>query len=242
VRKTPLLCVAMMLSVWTLQAAAQTTSDNAQINQTTGDANVLARMHDYFANAPEIEFNTSFAETSDLPGMDRRGTARFFIRRPNSFRVELTSNKGDYVFVSDGTTFTIFRPTATRFARIPAGNSIMGTMYLAIGLLSTQARLLDFLWTIDYGEQVGIKALGTDTIGGTTCDRFSVQRFEDNWDVWLDRATALPCRLISRKSDANDRLTQTNEFVWGAAKTVDKDTFIFTPPKDAREVGPSELE
>ncbi|HYD16318.1 MAG TPA: DUF2092 domain-containing protein [Hyphomicrobium sp.] len=237
-----LLCLLIVLPNWVQQAAAQITSDDTRFNQTSGDVSALTRMHEQFASAPEIEFKTSFAETSDLPGMDRRGTARFFVRRPNSFRVELSSNKGNYVFVSDGTTFTMYRPSAARFAQVPSSDTIMGTMYLAIGLLGTQARLIDFLWTIDYGEQVSVKALGPDTIGGKTCDRFDVQRFENHWDVWLDRATAWPCKLISRKADANDRSVQTNEFIWDAAQGSEKDMFSFVPPQNARAVRPSELE
>lgn len=241
-RKIPLLCLSMTMMVCAQEVAAQTTSDIMRFNPSTGAPHALTRMHDHFANAAEIEFKTSFVRSSDLPDMNRRGNAHFFIRRPNSFRVELTSNKGDYVFISDGTTLTIFKPAAARFTRIPASDSIVGTMYLAIGLLGSQARLIDFIWSIDYGEQVTVKDLGHDTIGGKACDRFGVQRFEDSWDVWIDRATAVPCKLISRKSDSNDRLVQTNEFVWVAAKAFDKETFSFTPPKDAREVGPSELD
>ena len=230
-RKAPLLCIAVMLSVWTQVAPAQTPPDVAQFNQEAGGTSALTRMHDYFAHTAEMEFKTSFFEASDLPGMNRSGIAHFVIRRPNSFRVELTSNNGDYVFVSDGTTFTIFQPTAARYTRIPARDSIIGTMYTAIGLLGTQARLIDFLWTIDYGENVSVKGLGTDTVGGKTCDRFSVQRFENNWDIWLDRVTAVPCKLISRKSDANDRSVQTNEFAWVAVAAIGNDTFLFSPPK-----------
>jgi hypothetical protein len=118
----------------------------------------------------------------------------------------------------------------------------MGTMYTAVGLLGIQARLIDFLWTIDYGENVRVKALGAETVGGKSCDRYSVQRFENSWDVWLEPVTAVPCKLISRKSDANDRSVQTNEFSWVASAASGPDPFAFSPPSGARKVPPSDLD
>ncbi len=159
VRQAFHLCLAMVLSVWAQSAIAQTPPDVAKANQADADTEALTRMHDHFTHAAQIEFKTSFVETSDLPGMDRRGIAHFIIQRPNKFRIELTSNKGDYLSVSDGTTLTIYQPAAAKYALIPARDSIMGTMYTAVGLLGTQARLIDFLWTIDYGENVIVKPL-----------------------------------------------------------------------------------
>jgi hypothetical protein len=242
VRQAFHLCLAMVLSVWAQSAIAQTPPDVAKANQADADTEALTRMHDHFTHAAQIEFKTSFVETSDLPGMDRRGIAHFIIQRPNKFRIELTSNKGDYLSVSDGTTLTIYQPAAAKYALIPARDSIMGTMYTAVGLLGTQARLIDFLWTIDYGENVIVKPLGVETVGGKACARYSVQRFENTWHVWLDRVASVPCKLISRKSDANDRSVQTNEFSWVASAVVGGDTFSFTPPSGAREVAPSDLD
>lgn len=235
--------LAAILPIWAEQGFAQAGADMTAAREDAGDISPLRRLHDYFAQTAEIEFQTSFRETSDLPGMGRRGTAHFFIRKPNSFRVELSSTKGDYIFISDGTTFTMYRPEAGRYARIPANDSIVGTMYTAIGLLGTQAKLIDFIWTMDYGEQLTRKALGPETIGGKTCDRFNVRRFERSWDVWLEReGLPVPCRIVTRALDANDRSMQTNEFQWIADPVFNSELFVFAPQKDAQEVSASELE
>lgn len=239
-RRMLLLCLLFSLT-WTGGAAAQTNISPS--DQADGDLSALTQMHDYFQRHPAIEFKTSFRETSDLPGMERSGTAHFFISRPDSVRVELSSAKDDYILVSDGQTLTMYRPKAKRYTRIPARDSIIGTMYLAIGLLGTQAKLIDFIWTIDYGEQVSSKAMGAEKIGGETCNRFKVQRFEQQWDVWLrSGADPVPCKIVSRKLDTNDRPVQTNEFVWVDAPTLTPDLFTFVAPGDAKEVRPSEIE
>jgi hypothetical protein len=200
-------------------------------------------MHAYVTSAPEIEFETSFNVASELPGMDKRGTAHFVIRRPDRFRVEVSSGKGDYVFVSDGATFTLYRPKERIFARIPARDSILGTMYVAAGLLNIQTRLLDFLWTVDYGENVKVTAGALEAVGGRQCRRFDVDRFEDDFEVWLEpEGTPLPCRLISRRTDGNARTVQTNEFNWKPARAIAPETFVFSPPAGSREVGVSDLD
>jgi hypothetical protein len=115
-------------------------------------------------------------------------------------------------------------------------------MYLAIGLLGTQAKLIDFIWTLDYGEQMRTEAGGSDTIAGEACNRFSVQRFESTWDVWLsDSDPPLLCKLVSHRTDANDRRVQSNEFTWVRTPEFAPGTFSFVPPAGAREVGPSDL-
>ncbi len=203
----------------------------------------LQQMHDYFVNTPGMEFDTSFKVTSDMPSMNRRGAAHFIIQNPDRFRVELSTDKGDYVFISDGKTFTIYRPKKGKFAQLPARDSIIGTMYLAAGLLNIQARFIDFLWTVDYGEDVSVAGGDGETVGDRRCSRFSVDRFEDDWEVWLSPTwPPLPCRLLSKRTDGNAGVVQTNEFTWKATPAISPSTFLFSPPKDSRAVGVSDLD
>jgi hypothetical protein len=227
---------------------AQDTSPSAelQIEPTYGDArrdSRLKRMSDFLAGNPAVEFETSFVGSGDLPGIGQTGTARFIIGNPDKFRVELSSNKGEFLFVSDGTTLTIYRPDAGKYARLEARRSIVGTMYLAIGLLGAQARLIDFLWTVQDGDRVGVEGQDTAAITGTSCDQMKVHRFEDDWDVWLERSDVpLPCKIVSRRTDAHDRLVQTNTFRWKRDAKIAPETFSFLPPEGTRQVGASELE
>ncbi len=112
---------------------------------------------------------------------------------------------------------------------MPARDTIMGTMYTAVGLLGTQAKLIDFLWTIDYGENVIVKALGVDTVSGKTCDHFSVRRLRTLRNVWLDRGTAVPCKLISRSSGNNDRSAKRTSFSGSRARLSTRTTFSSVP-------------
>ncbi|HEU5445222.1 MAG TPA: DUF2092 domain-containing protein [Pseudolabrys sp.] len=114
----------------------------------------LKRMRDYLVNTADFEFESDFTVTSDFLGLNDAGTAHFFIRQPDRFRVELVSRSGRQVFVSNGQTLTLYRPDEGKFAQLKARDSVVSTMYLVAGLLNIQARFIDFLWTVDYGRDV----------------------------------------------------------------------------------------
>lgn len=236
-----LACVAICMPALAVAGHDQATDDLSVTKlESLGP---LKSMRDYFAQTSELAFKTSFRETSDLASLGRSGSAKFYIRRPSSFRVELSSTQGDYVFISDGTTFTIVRPKSGKFSRMSASDSIIGTMYLAVGLLGSQAKFLDFIWAVEFGELHSVTPHGEDTVNGKACDRFAIQRFDQSWDICLDRKPPpLPRKVVSRALASNDRSMQTNEFEWIEPANLAPGLFSFVPAPGAREVRPSELE
>lgn len=206
----------------------------------------LRSMHDYLRDSPQLHFMTAFRVSSPTSALRSQGTAEFFIRQPNSFRVEVSSTRRKTVYISDGATLTIYRPNERKFVQVSADDSILGTMYLATGLLRIQARMIDFFWTIDYltiGYSEGkITPMGSEKIGKLECDRFKVQRFEDTWEVWLEKnGTPLPCKLISQRTDGTRLTSQVNEFTWMDNKAFDAETFAFSPPEGSKKVQLSDL-
>jgi hypothetical protein len=203
----------------------------------------LKQMRSYLVNKADLEFESDFTVTSDLPGLSDRGTAHFFIRQPDRFRVELVSRSGRQVFVSDGQTLTLYRPDEGKFAQLKARDSIVSTMYLVAGLLNIQARFIDFLWTVDYGQDVRIAAGRTESIGNKQCRRISLARFEDDWEVWLQQVEVpLPCKLLSRRTDGSAHTSHTNVFRWKTSPIFPPEVFAFSAPKGSRKVEVSELD
>lgn len=218
-----------------------------EIESASSEAEVtLRRMHDYLRNSSKLQFQTSFRVSSETRGPSLRGTAQFFIQRPNSFRVEVSSNGRSTLYVSDGDILTIYRPDEGKFAQLPARDSIVGTMYLATSLLTIQARMIDFFWTIDYmtigNSEVRVTPAGTGKIGSRECDRFTVERFEDTWDVWLEKGKIpVPCKLVSKRTDGTSLNSQVNEFKWMDNPAFAPETFKFSPPAGSKEVEISDL-
>jgi hypothetical protein len=204
---------------------------------------LLKSMRDYFVRTTDIEFESVFNVTSDLPNLSNRGTAHFFIRQPDRFRIELSSHRGKDVFILDGATLTLYRPAERKFAKLKARDSIIGSMYLVAGLLNLQARFIDFLWTMDYGRDVSISQERIETIGTKQCRHISVHRFEDDWEVWLEQTgTPLPCKLLSRRTDGSALTAHSNVFRWKESPVFSEDIFSFAPAKGSRKVEVSDLD
>lgn len=229
-------------------ARAASTEATQQDRITSSDAiATLKRMHDFFRNSSDLEFSTTFRTSTEIQGYGTSGTARFFTRQPNLFRVETAAGRKRTIFVSDGQTLTIFRPAERAYTQMLARPSMIGTMYGATGMLAMQARIVDFLWTVDYlvtlGDDVRVASKGVGTVAGRECNRFQVERMEDSWDVWLEQSDPpLPCKLVSRRRDDPSGMVQTNEFSWQRSPDVPSETFTFVPPPGSKKVDASELD
>jgi hypothetical protein len=228
-------------------AKSVTAQKSSDIKSASFDAEAaLKEMHQIISKTRDLEFQTSFHISRKIM-RGTSGTARFFTRQPNLFRVEVTyKNKKKYIFVSDGKTLTIHLPNKRKFAQVPARDSIVGTMYFAADTMMIQARMIDFFWTTDLwaavGEVVKISALGTSAIKGRECNRVSIRRHEEKWEVWLEKSgPPLPCKLVSRRTDGAAFTVQTNEFHWNIKPTFPPETFVFTPPQGSKKVDFSDI-
>ena len=224
-----------------------TAQKSSDIKSASFDAEAaLKEMHRIISKTRDLEFQTSFHISRQIM-KGTSGTARFFTRQPNLFRVEVSyKNKKKYIFVSDGKTLTIHLPNKRKFAQVPARDSIVGTMYFAADTMMIQARMIDFFWTTDLwadvGEMVKVAALGASTVGARECNRINVRRKEDTWEVWLEKTGApLPCKLVSKRRDGSAFTVQTNEFHWNIEPKIPPKIFVFTPPQGSRKVDFSDI-
>lgn len=195
----------------------------------------LSKMHGYIQKAKELEFTTQFRTVDKVLGQNTSGSVHYMVRHPNLLRVTARLPSGMLVIVSDGTTLTIHQPREKRYEEFSADATVVGSLYLAAGLLGKQTRLIDFFWSTDYlsvdqtGGRVG--TLDTKKFGSKTCDGFRVQRETDLWDVWLERSPArLPCYVLSKTSDGSALMTQTNTLTWKSNPQFTKSTFRFVAP------------
>lgn len=206
-------------------------------------ADRLLAMQDYMRSTADLKFHTSI---TDSGSGSKQISADFATRRPNLFRVSVAVPKGRYNLISDGTTLTIERPATRRYVQYRAGDSLLSTMYSAAGLMNITGRMLDFMWTANYGKagkDVTITSLPAIMRNGRRCDGVKVIRFEEVHEVWIaDGASPLPCKLISRRTDGSATSVQTHLFTWTAATRPPEGTFKFTPAAGSRKVDALDLQ
>ncbi len=133
------------------------------------------------------------------------------------------------------------------YAQLFAEDSILGTIFKAIGGLTLQAKLIELFWTVDYlsigAEDVKVAAGGSTQFRGKTCRKYQIVRALEAWDVWIAQGdTPYLCGLISRTKDQSASTVESNELAWTLKPSFNGDDFAFKPPANARKVSMSGLE
>jgi hypothetical protein len=220
------------------QGVEQTTTDDAR--QTFG------RLEGYLKNNA-LQFTTSYDAQNVSLGTSR-GSARFFIERPNLLRVEFSGSGFDYLMTSDGKTLTIYDQIRKKYAQRPATETPLAAMNLFTGLAALQARVLQFLGVVtdiaSGDSDLQVKKAGVERIGGLNCVRYDIRYTSgedtDQWAAWL-RADGepLPCKSFVRSPDEGSQ--QTNLYNW-EDKISRSEKFNFAPPSGSKKVDISDLD
>ncbi|MGI9409420.1 MAG: DUF2092 domain-containing protein [Hyphomicrobiaceae bacterium] len=193
-------------------------------------------MHSTFQKSDKLYFVTNFRVVDRAIGRTQNGLVRYQVKAPNLLRATATIDGKVVTVVSDGETLTIHEPQKRSYREHSARKSVVGNLYLASGLLGLQARLIDFLWSVEYlavgGGTGWVSKLASRQFSGRTCDGFKVARGDDTWSVWLDRSDERrPCYVVSSRLDGSALVTQMNTLTWKPTKDISAGTFHFTAPK-----------
>ena len=199
----------------------------------------LKELREFIDAQEEMDFQTTFHASSNVLDTTSQGTAEFKTRRPNLFRVKVSSGANAYEYISDGTVLTIYKAHTNAYAQTAARPSVVGNMTLIAGLMSFQARIFDFFEALDQAAAGGgtkIAAKGSESVGGGECDRFDVVTMTEKWQAWVEKAPPhLPCKLASSDVDDPSATVQINEFTWKKASNFDPVIFQFSPPQGAKK-------
>lgn len=174
------------------------------------------------------------------PGYRIAGYGTLSSSAAQQFRIEASTGKASFQYISDGTVLTIYNIPQKTYAQVAARGTLQGNMSLLAGLMGFQARIFDFFAALDQASEgtgsVQITEKGTGAVGGRECDRFIVTTMVEKWDVSLEKpAPHLPCKLVSGDVDDPSATLQVNEFTWEKAPNFTPDTFVFSPPPGTKK-------
>jgi hypothetical protein len=230
------ICVAQ--SAMPQSAGQQTKADDTRAT--------FKRLNDHLRSS-EFQFQTSYDSRNTSLGASR-GSAKFFVARPNLLRVELSGNGFSYLIVSDGKLFTIYDEKKRKYAQLPAPEKPIQAVNLFTGLAVFEAQVLRFLGTVgdvaNGDPSVRIYEGGSELIHDTQCSRYSIgyasDRDSDKWDVWLKtNGVPLPCKTVVSNQDKGNE--QTNLYDWTNGGS-NPDAFTFNPPAGSTKVGAGDLD
>jgi hypothetical protein len=169
------------------------------------------------------------------------GVARYKIRRPAGFVIDVDTSMKDRRFFYDGKVFTVLAPKLGYYATVPAP--------------ATNRQVLDVLWT-KYGIALPLEDLfrwsdpagsrdtpqsgflvGSSTVDGVATDHYAFREKTFDWQVWIQQGD----QPIPRKVVIVDRTdpaapTYTARLTWDLSPALSADDFTYRPGNEAKAI------
>jgi hypothetical protein len=166
--------------------------------------------------------------------------ATITVQRPNKMRAAVSGDLRNREFVYDGAKIVIYSPDDDAYASAPATDSLK----VLIGDLldaGVELPLIDVLYqtaagTLTENVRNGI-LIGDADIEGVACDHLAFRQTDADWQLWVEKgARPLPRKIvITTRNEVGDPQFQT-VMSWNAQPKLDKNSFTFVPPKDAKQI------
>ena len=224
-------------------APAATAADASDIEPEAVSA--LQRMSAYLTTlkAIEIKSDTSLELVrEDGLKIEIDGTARYLVQAPDSFLIEVATDKKARQFYYDGKTVTVYAPKLGYYSSFPAPATIRETLELAHDKYGIVVPLEDlFRWSDPARARTdqlqSAMVVGTSTIDGVQCDQYAFREGDIDWQIWIqkgDQPVPRKVVIIDRTDEA--RPAYIARLTWNTSPQFTKATFAFTPPKDAKAI------
>jgi hypothetical protein len=163
------------------------------------------------------------------------------VQLPNKLRAEVTGDIKNRTSVYDGAKLTMYSPDKNVYARVDAPDTV-GKLVSRLLDLGVDMPLIDVLSQANddsLTERVqGAVLVGDATIDGVPCDQIAFRQETIDWQLWVEQgAQPLPKKIvITTRYEFGDPQFQAT-LRWNLKPKIDSSTFVFTAPKDAKEIG-----
>lgn len=169
------------------------------------------------------------------------GTVDYTVMRPSGMKIVLASDRQNREIYYNGKTLTIYSPTLKYYGTVDAPETIALMLDKADQKLGLELPLADFFkFGTDPALTQRIKSgfvVGTETIGGQTCEHFAFRQENVDWQVWIRKdGPALPCKMVITTTSDSSMPQYAAVTTWNPQATPDTATFNFTPPADAKKI------
>ena len=207
-------------------------------------------MSDYMAAQTAISFDydsTLEVVTSEGQKLGLASSGEVTLSRPNKLRATRTGGFADVEVVFDGTTLSILGKNLNAYAQVEAPGTVD---QLVDTLRDTYHRPLPAadLLLANVNDALmpfvtDVKDLGSGVIGGVECDHLAFRTAEVDWQIWIAHGDApYPCRFVVTTGQVAGSPQYTIDVSdWKAGSEVAAADFAFTPPADAKKMGPDDM-
>jgi len=178
-------------------------------------------------DAPAIAFDCQASWT----GMEVKQKIKFQIKRPVLARIEATWEGQDYLYVLDGKTMWMYQKATNEYMKSEQEVEMLDQLGAgpipSLFLNQGAGRLLEGV------EKIG---LSQEKLGEDECRVLSWSSSDTEFRLWIDAKKAIR-KYGSKMKFGDESYEQTVEYgVLDLAPKLAADAFVFTPPKDAKEM------
>jgi hypothetical protein len=178
------------------------------------------------------------------------GESDYLVRRPNGFRIDVTTDYKSRQFYYDGKTFTIFAPKLGYYGTADAPPTILQTIDVLENRFGIDLPLDDlFRWNDPASHQMENLGsgfyVGAATVDGTPTDHYAFRQKDGkiDWEIWIQQGDQpLPRKLVIIDRTDEARPAYTARLAWTINPTIAADSFTFHPGPDAKSIRMATLE
>jgi hypothetical protein len=161
--------------------------------------------------------------------------------KPNKFRVEVTGDDVNRLYLYDGKSFTIWGQLTNYYATVPAPPTIPELIDKLTDQYGIDLPLVDlFRWGASTSDVKKIKSavdIGISSIGGVTCEQYAFHQNDIDWQIWIQLGQyPLPRKLVIRTLTDEARPQHSEVLTWNLAPSFNTEAFEFEPPADAHRI------
>ena len=162
------------------------------------------------------------------------------VQLPNKLRAEVSGDLRDRTFVYDGAKLALYSPDDDVYVTSKAPDTVKK---LVGGLLDAGVEMpsIDVLYQAAQGTLTddvrGGVLVGDSNIDGVDCDHLAFRQPTIDWQLWVEKgAKPLPRKIVitTRYAVGDPQFQATLH--WNLQPKIDASTFVFTAPKDAKEI------
>jgi hypothetical protein len=169
------------------------------------------------------------------------GSARYKVRRPNNFVIDVDSDLKKRRYIYDGKQFTVFSPDQNLYASAPAPGTIRETLDRVYEKLGVALPLEDlFRWSQGSTRPNDLKSgfgMGRATIDGTPVDQYVFREGDIDWQIWIKTGPdPLPLKVVITDRTDPAHPTYQARLKWNVSPSLGDADFAFQPPAEARRI------
>jgi hypothetical protein len=245
-----LLLSGILLTLVAPLHAQETSTASSQVAKLTDAQNVspeaqavLNRMTSYLQTLKSFTIR-SHSTRDEVMGygykLQHNESSTLTMQKPNLLRSEVIGDIRDRTFIYDGKNLVIYSPNENVYATAPApdtiGKLVGGLLNAGIEMPTIDVLAQAYNGNIAQKVRGGVLA-GETIIEGVVCDHLAFRQSDADWQIWIEQGARPLIRklVVTTRYEVGDPQYSAT-LSWDLNPKINKDTFVFTAPKDAAKI------